>query len=131
MYCLDSDALIAILRGDKAIEDLVEKIDESRGASTTVINAYEILFGAKRSLRKEESLRETRKLLSKLNVLEMNSESSEIASDIFALLSKEGRIIGIRDVFIASIFLSNGYSTLITRNEKDFSKIKGLKVQKW
>lgn len=131
MKCLDSDILVAILRGDSNAEKIVDKLDEEGGASTTSINAYEILYGAQKSHNKEENLQETRRLLSKLNILEMNINSAEIAGDINAKLEKDGNIIDLRDIFIASIALSHGCQLMITRNEKDFSRIKDLKIEKW
>ncbi len=130
MKCLDSNILIDILRGDKYAEKIVDDLDEEGGAVTTVINAYEILFGANKSYDKDNNVKEARRLLSKFDILSMNTEAAEIASDIHARLSKEGNLIDIRDIFIGAIALSHGCNTLITRNEKDFSRIKGLKIQK-
>ncbi|MBI5331938.1 MAG: type II toxin-antitoxin system VapC family toxin [Candidatus Aenigmarchaeota archaeon] len=131
MKILDSDILIAILRGDKSAETIVDSLDEEGKAATTVINSYEILFGAKRSYKKEENLKETRRLLAKLNVLDMDVEASEISSSLHAQLLENGNMINLRDIFIASIILANGYNTIITRNIKDFSKIKELRIEKW
>lgn len=129
MECLDSNALIGILRNSAGAEALAEKLDEKGKTATTSINAYEILFGAKKS-GMEDNLAETRKLLGKLNVLYFDEEVAEKASEIHSELSKKGEQLDLRDIFIGSIALVNGCS-VITRNVKHFSKIKGLKVEKW
>ncbi len=129
MDCLDSDALIAILRNLPGAQELAERIDERGKAATTSINAYEILFGAKK-LGNEDKITEARKLLGKLNVLYFDEASAEKSSEIHAELSKKGEQLDLRDIFIGSIALANGCS-VVTRNVKHFSKIKGLKVEKW
>lgn len=130
MKCLDTDILVAILRGNTDAKQTGIILDEEGGAYTTVISAYEILFGAKISENKKENIEDTKKLLSKLDIIDMNYDSAEKASDIHAKLHEEGKIIDARDIFIAAIALSRGCE-LITRNEKDFSRIKGLKIERW
>ncbi|MDO8538630.1 MAG: type II toxin-antitoxin system VapC family toxin [archaeon] len=129
MKCLDTDILVAILRGEKEVQGIAESLDVEGQVYTTVINAFEILFGAKKS-NNIENISETRKLLAKLSVIGMELESAENASDIHAILSKQGKSIDFRDLFIGAIVKSNGLK-LITRNHKHFSRIQGLQIEKW
>ena len=130
MKCIDSDFLIAVLRADKGAEKTMATLDQEGSIATTVINAYEILIGAKKSLHREDNLKEARKLLAKFHIMNMDLDSAEIASDIYSELSSEGNIIDLRDIFIASISLSHG-AKIVTRNEKDFSRVKGLQIERW
>ncbi len=130
MMCLDSDLLIAILRGDKDTEKVINFLDLEGGAATTVINAYEILFGAKKSAHKEGNVKEARRLLAKLHIMDMTLDAAERASEIHAKLSSEGNIIDLRDIFIASIALSHG-TKIVTRNEKDFKRVDNLEIERW
>lgn len=129
MKCLDSDILIGILRNDEDAVRMSHKIDEEGGASTTSVNAFEILTGARLSA-KQKNMDESEKILAKLSILNFDEKSADRASQIFEELTKSGKMIGLKDVFIASIAIENGLK-LLTRNTKDFSRIKGLEIEKW
>lgn len=129
MRCLDSDILIAILRGDRSVLPFIKKLDEEGKDFTTSVNAFEILFGAKKS-NKEKNIEESRKLLAKLEILRFDEKAAEKASDIFSELSKKGEQIELQDLFSASIAIANG-CRLVTRNIKHFSRIKELETEKW
>ena len=129
MICVDTDALISILRDENDSESILERLDKE-STSTTVINYYELIFGALRSQNKEENINETKKLLTKMKILEMSEESAEKAAEIHSELYETGKLIDLKDILIASIAITNG-KKILTRNEKDFSKIKGLKTEKW
>ncbi len=130
MKCLDSDILVAILRGDKDASALVDSLDEEGGAATTVVNVYEIMFGARKSFQAEENVAEAKKLLAKFEILPMDVDCADKAGEIHSYLSGQGKQIDVRDIFIGSIALCHSCK-LITRNEKDFSRIKGLQIEKW
>lgn len=129
MECLDSDALIGILRDLPGAKELTVLIDESSRAATTSVSAYEILFGAKKK-GDESKITEVRKLLGKFTILQFDEAAAEKASEIYSELSKKGEQLDLRDIFIGSVALVNGCS-VVTRNVKHFSKIKELKVKKW
>jgi len=50
-----------------------------------------------------------------------------LAGEIDARLSNEGKIIDFEDILTGAICLLNN-ETLVTRNEKHFEKISGLKI---
>ena len=126
---LDSDALIGILRNSPGAVELTDRIDKTGKGSTTSINIYEILMGAKR-MKREDKILEARNLLGKLDILYFDGKAAEKASSIHAEISLKGEQLDIRDIFIGSIAMANGCS-VTTRNVKHFSKIKGLTVKKW
>ena len=129
MKCLDSDILIGILRNDEDAVRMSRKIDEEGGAFTTSVNAFEILVGARLSAR-QKNLDEARKMLAKLTILDFDEKSADSASQIFVELTKSGKIIGLKDIFIASVAAENGCE-LVTRNTEEFSRVSGLKLEKW
>lgn len=129
MECLDSDALIGILRDSPGAKELSALLDHTGRAATTSICAYEIIFGARKA-GNEEKLSKVRALLGKLDVLYFDEAAADKASQIHASLSKAGQQLDLRDIFIGSIAIANGCS-IVTRNEKHFSRISGLKVEKW
>ena len=68
MQCLDTDLLVAILRGaGEALEEMWQLDREGRNA-TTSINAFEVFYGADRSQKRAENEESARRLLSPLEV---------------------------------------------------------------
>jgi tRNA(fMet)-specific endonuclease VapC len=128
--CLDSDFLIAILRGDKSVERKMVEIDADGKASTVSVNAFEILYGAHHSAKKEKNLKEAKRLLNSLDILALDYKAAEKASEIQSNLIEVGEGIGLKDVFIAAAAITNR-CTLVTKNTKHFSKIGTLKLESW
>lgn len=130
MKCLDTDFLIAILRGKNAVKSKMEALDIEGGNATTTINAFELFYGAYKSTNRTRNLREVFKLLDRLVVLDFTLEASEVAGEITAQLETEGEMLDFRDIMIASIVKCNRM-TIITRNINHFKRIEGLQIEKW
>ena len=130
MKSLDTDLLVAIMRGKSEARKIIAEIDEETKAATTSINAFEIFFGANISERKNENLREASKLFERLTVYPLDLSSSQKAAQISATLAGRGEPIDYRDAMIAAINIENNL-TLITRNKAHFNRVKGLKIQEW
>jgi tRNA(fMet)-specific endonuclease VapC len=128
--CLDTDLLIAILRGKEEARSIVSEIDEEAKGATTAINSFEIFFGANKSSMKNENVKEALKLLSRLEVIPLDLSSSRKAAEISAKLAAKGEPIDYRDAMIAGIAIENDL-TLVTRNKSHFSRIKNLKQETW
>jgi tRNA(fMet)-specific endonuclease VapC len=77
-----------------------------------------------------ENLKETLRLLDRLNVIPLDFSSSKRAAEISAKLGATGEPIDYRDTMIAAIALENDL-TLVTRNKSHFSRIKSLKLETW
>jgi tRNA(fMet)-specific endonuclease VapC len=119
------------LRGKKDAYSTVVALDqEAKGAATTSINAFEIYFGAYKSKMQSENLKETERLLDRLQVIPMDQSSSKKAAEISAKLNAIGEPIDYRDAMIAAIALQNDL-TLLTRDKAHFSRIKGLTLETW
>ncbi|MHB1868496.1 MAG: type II toxin-antitoxin system VapC family toxin [Nitrososphaerales archaeon] len=129
MKCLDTDLLVAILRGENSAANTLSELDEVRNATTTV-NAFEIFYGANHSLRKAENVQKVRALLQRLDVAPFTLQSSERAGEILADLARSGELIDYRDAMIAGIVVESGL-TLVTRNRKHFARIPKLKLEAW
>jgi predicted nucleic acid-binding protein len=130
MKCLDTDLLIAILRGKKDSYHAVIELDEEAKEATTAINAFELFFGAYKSERKKENIEEAKKLLERLEVIPMDTSAAERAGEISANLLARGEPIDFRDAMIAGLALEKGL-TIVTRNKAHFNRIKDLEVQTW
>lgn len=130
MKCLDSDLLVAILRGKQEARAIVEELDRDGRGSTTTVNAFEIYFGANKSGRKRDNINEATRLLERLIVFPLDLAASRRAAEMSATLVAKGEAIDYRDALIAAIVVENGL-TLVTRNEAHFRRLKGLQMEVW
>jgi tRNA(fMet)-specific endonuclease VapC len=125
---IDTDILIDLLRNTGKIVDSISEM-ERKGylLATTVINAFELLYGAYRSKNRQKNLASTKTLLKRLVVLKMGLTSAQNAGRTYAELEREGQSIGPRDAMIGAIALTKGYS-LATRNTEHFNRVTGLNL---
>ena len=130
MKCIDTDFMIAVLRGKEDAERKMRELDEEGQQATTSLNAFELFYGAYKSREKKDNLGKAKSLLGRLDVLPLDLESSEKAGESMADLASNGEAIDFRDSLIAGISLVNGL-TLVTRNKGHFARVKGLKLEKW
>lgn len=125
---IDTDVLIDLLRNEKGAVAFVASLQEKNFVlSTTVINQFELHYGAHKSRNPERSLQATKRLLYLLPVLPLTPKSAQKAGHIFAELEKKGQTIGLRDTFIGAIALTREFS-VATLNTKHFKKIADLKI---
>jgi len=130
LKCLDTDLLVAILRGKQQAAKAVQEIDQEGRAATTAINAFELYYGANKSQQKDQNLKETKKLLSKLEILPLDHQAAQRAAEIAVQLAQRGQPIDYRDAMIAAVAIQND-AVLLTRNTQHFKRIKGLKIKTW
>ena len=130
MKCLDSDFLIAVLRGDPQARRKLEQLDAEGRHSTTSVNSFELFYGANRSRERRKNVEEVERLLQRLDVLPFDRESSERAGEALASLAGRGRPVDFRDAMIAAVAASKGLR-VVTRNADHFTRFKGLEVEAW
>ena len=128
--CLDSDFLVAVLRGDPQAKRRLEQLDAEGRHSTTSVTSFELFYGAHRSRERVKNVEEVERLLERLDVLPFDRKSSERAGEELAALAAKGRAVEFRDAMIAAVAVSNGLH-LVTRNADRFSRFKGLEVEGW
>ncbi|TFF88894.1 MAG: type II toxin-antitoxin system VapC family toxin [Promethearchaeota archaeon] len=140
MIFLDSDAIIAFLRGKPSMAKfLAEKKDSIFAIATPAL--YEIYYGfffpplSKKFQNDKDFLqklkREEQKLVQLINdiyIFELNLAAVKKSAEISALLDSNGEQIGKCDILIAGIILANGYNELLTKNKDHYEKIPDLIV---
>ena len=124
---VDTDILIDLLRKKDYAVSLMKKLEDEVELATSAINAFELYRGAYKSQNQEKNLASVKGLLNSLRMLNTDEDSMEIAGNITASLERDGNMIDIRDLLIASIALVNS-SGVLTNNVKHFSRIKHLRV---
>jgi tRNA(fMet)-specific endonuclease VapC len=131
MICLDSDIMIAFLRGEQDAMIKLQELESEQQVTSTAINALELFVGIVVvegiSGKRVEA---TREFLSTLTIVPLNAGAAERAAYILNTLKKLGTPIGLKDSLIAGIVLENNL-TLITRNVKHFERVAGLKLESW
>jgi tRNA(fMet)-specific endonuclease VapC len=110
---IDTDILIDLLRNRKEAVNFVSKLqDKNFLPSTTVINQFELHYGAHKSRNPEKNLQAAKKLLNRLQILPLTPRSAQRAGRIFAELETKGQTIWLRDTLIGAIALTREYSVV-------------------
>jgi tRNA(fMet)-specific endonuclease VapC len=99
-------------------------------AALSVITYGELLYGAAKSAQRTAALERLRELVHLLPALALPESAAETYGAIRADLEPKGEMIGNNDLWIAAHALAAGL-TLVTNNEKEFRRVRGLKVQNW
>ena len=129
-YLLDTNICIYIRR--EKPERVLRHFDKvSPGeAAISVITYGELVYGATRSSRREASLETLREFVRLVPPLPMPEKAADVYGFIRTYLEARGETIGANDLWIAAHALASGL-TLVTNNEKEFRRVRGLKVQNW
>jgi tRNA(fMet)-specific endonuclease VapC len=130
MACLDTNFIIDIIKGKISIETLNKLEDNSLSiASPSIVEIIRGLHLKSTSQNiKHNEEEKIENILNSLNILQLNKENAKAAGKIQAQLVNKGEDIGIMDIMIAAIAITNN-EILITRNKKHFEKIEGLKIE--
>jgi tRNA(fMet)-specific endonuclease VapC len=99
-------------------------------AALSVITYGELLYGAAKSAQRAGALERLRELVQFLPSLPLPEIAAETYGTIRAELETKGEIIGNNNLWIAAHALAAGL-TLVTNNEKEFRRVRGLKLQNW
>jgi tRNA(fMet)-specific endonuclease VapC len=129
-YLLDTNICIYI-RQNKP-DGLLRRFQALRAgeAVLSVITFGELLYGAEKSRERSASLERLGELTALLPVLAMPPRAAESYGTIRAELERAGQMIGNNDLWIAAHAKAEGL-TLVTNNEREFRRVRGLKVQNW
>ena len=127
---LDTDTCAFILRRSSAT--LLERIltVPLQQQVISVVTLAELLCGIQLSSKKKTNQRALDALLRHLTILDINAEAALHYAGIRADLKKRGQLIGANDLMIAAHARSIN-AVVVTNNVKDFSRVRGLKVENW
>jgi tRNA(fMet)-specific endonuclease VapC len=132
-YLLDTNAIIGILNGVPT--PIRQRFVHAQVAKHSIlissISLHELWFGIGKSNRPRDSEDNLRRLLAGPHeILSFDTEDAEISGNLRAALAKIGKPIGAYDLLIASQAVRRD-ATLITANEKEFSRVPSLKWENW
>jgi tRNA(fMet)-specific endonuclease VapC len=129
-FLLDTDICIYVRQ--KKSEQLLRRFGTllPGEAAVSVITFGELLFGAIKRGKLVAERDKWLELVHLLPVLPMPIEASEKYGMIRADLEAKGTAIGNNDLWIAAHALAANL-VLVTNNEKEFRRVRGLKIQNW
>ena len=140
MIFLDSDAIIAFLRGKPSIAAFFAAHTNSIFAISVPV-LYEIYYGfyfppLSKNFQKDlaflQRLKEEEQrmiqLLNDIQVFDLTFPAIKKSAEISASLDAKGLHVGKMDILIAGIILANGYRELLTNNISHYKHIPGLKI---
>jgi tRNA(fMet)-specific endonuclease VapC len=129
-YLLDTDICIYIRQQRPA--GVLHRFRELRPgeAGLSVITYGELLYGSAKSGQQSASLQRLRELTHLLPALTLPVTAAETYGTIRAELEAKGEMIGNNDLWIAAHALADSL-ILVTNNEKEFRRVRGLKIQNW
>ena len=117
----DSDVLIDFLRRTEPIASEIGSAIEAGRLATTVINAFELLSGA----RSRRHLRDIEKLLEAIDVRSIGRRAADTAAKGYRELREKAITVPFADCLIAGVCVSAGLP-LLTRNKKHFADFPSL-----
>lgn len=128
-YLLDTNIVSDLVRNPSGRAAMHAKsVGEDRIFISLVV-AAELRFGlAKRPSR--IFMERIDALLEQFDVLPLEPPIDRVYADVRAQLESDGAPIGANDMFIAAHALALGY-TLVTDNEREFSRIEHLSIENW
>ena len=99
-------------------------------AVLSAITFAELMNGAKKSRYVEANLQRLIALSDLIEVIPFDKDAAIAYGDVRSDLEKKGMVIGGNDLFIAAHALSRNL-TLVTNNEREFSRVNGLRIENW
>ena len=125
-YLLDSNIIIEIFDGNKAIADKISKL------ATFYISAIvlgELYIGVNRVTNKTKHLKMLNNFLNLCTVLNVSDLTAKFYGEVIAYLYKKGKPIPTNDVWIAATALE--HNLIIATRDEHFKEIDGIRIEKW
>jgi len=128
-YFLDTNICIYALNGGAVVEDRMLAHRRS-SIAISVITEAELRLGAVKSGAPTKRLRALMNFLRPIRIVPFESEDVAVYAQVRAHLEKAGTPIGALDTLIGAHAVARG-RVLVTNNEGEFKRIRGLKVENW
>lgn len=128
-YLLDTNILIAALKGRPEVQQRLESVPLSSMRLSAIVLG-ELEFGAEKSQHSERNRARLVTLVQRLPLVGIDYDTTRHYAQIRTRLERQGKPIGANDTWIAAQALAID-ATLVTDNEREFSRVPGLTVENW
>ena len=132
MYLIDTNVLSELIKKNPDSNFMAKlRTTPADALFSASICVMELRYGAlKRGNPSDLWTRIEQQIVAKIRILPFSYKEAIKAGDLIHHLYSIGQPIGIEDIMIASIALSNGL-TVVSANTKHFSRIPDLKTENW
>lgn len=131
VLALDTNTLSYYFRGDAAVTRQMHALAPSElGVPALVV--CEQRYGLRRLPPEAAAprLQALELLLQPMQILAFDADCADLAATLRLALERQGTPIGPHDILIAATALRHD-APLVTRNEREFSRVPGLRVVNW
>jgi tRNA(fMet)-specific endonuclease VapC len=126
---LDSNILIAAMKGNPAVRQRLEALPlTSLRLSAIVLGELE--FGVEKSAQSQRNRTRLATIAQRLPLVGIDEETTRRYGQIRWHLERKGKPIGANDTWIAAQALAIE-ATLVTDNQREFSRIPALPLENW
>lgn len=126
---LDTSFLIDLMDGDDDAEKRKDRLlSEHEAFKVSAATIFELWTGIYACVESGEEKSKVLNALAGIDVVNATKAVAEKAGEIHGILIKEGKVIDSMDALIASSAILEN-EPVLTRNVKDFGKVKGLRVE--
>lgn len=133
MHLLDTNTLSYVLRGEGGVGARMLALKRDQVAVPAVV-VYELRYGLARLDAKRPSARalmqKAEALLAALRTVAFDEACAAAAATLRADLERAGTPLGPVDTLIAATALATR-SVLVTRNTREFGRVRGLELEDW
>lgn len=129
LYLLDTNILIAALKGRPEVRRRLDCLPVSAMRLSAIVLG-ELEFGAEKSAHGERNRTRLAALAQRLPLVGIDFKTTRHYGQVRALLERKGTPIGANDTWIAAQALAIK-ATLVTDNEREFSRVPGLILENW
>ena len=129
-YLIDTNICIYVM--NKKPFEVIDKFKKTEIGQIGIssITVSELNYGVAKSKRQKQNAQRLEEFLTPFEILPYDETGSKFYGIIRYQLESEGKVIGPLDMLIAAHALSKNL-ILVTNNEKEFLRIKSLKVENW
>lgn len=128
-YLLDTDICIHLRRRLPPVVARFAKLDPS-DMGISMVSYGELLYGAKKSADPTSAVALIQQLVTLVPVLPLPERAGLVYGSIRFDLAERGNIIGPNDLWLAAHAIASDL-VLVTNNEREFRRVKGLKIENW
>lgn len=128
-YMLDTNICIYVIKNyPPRLRSRFDNLSAHLCIST--VTFAELCYGAEKSARSAENMRDIDEFTEKLEVLDFSADAARHFGDIRAQLERAGKPASSSDMLIGAHARSEGL-ILVTNNRREFDRIPGLLVENW
>ena len=129
MFALDTNTLIYVFKGEGGVARHLFATPPTQVAVPTIV-LYELYVGIAKSSAPGRRTQQLQGMIDVVTIMDFSARAAKESAEIRAALERAGTPIGPIDTLIAGIARANN-AVLVTRNEREFSRVEGLKFVNW